>query len=96
MALLIRLPWRVVKGLDGRKYLLIPHFLRDAYKTGYARTSFEGIVIQVEYLGKRDNVLYFLVTVDYFLSKKLEMRLKQVYGAELEVHHVTLSYVRTL
>ena len=62
-AILIEHRINVVKDGYGKKYMVIPHVLRDAYKTGSAVIDINGEKAIVEYKGvdKAKNVNLFVV-----------------------------------
>jgi len=60
--ILITLNKIVARTLDGRKVMIMPLFLKDAYRTGHCLSEYKNYRFYVEYLGEINSVLMFLIT----------------------------------
>ena len=97
MNYLVKLRRIETRDLRGRRLLVLPYFLRDAYKTGYSREELGAIKFDVEFLGADKDFLYFVITVpNKVLGRILVQKIKELVGSYLEVYPFTSLFLSSL
>ena len=84
---------RIVRyTLTGKKVLIIPHFLKEAYKHHYSTEVIEGYKCKVEKVDENSHRIVFEITPytgGYILTRLLANKIKSLIGSQARVY---LSY----